>query len=1167
MHLDRVQLDNFGIYHQHTLDFGQSDLILLYGPNESGKTTSLNGLRQALFGFKQRSPYLTAGKTMQAAVAARLSNGKSLRFSRRKGRQDEIDGSLDGKSLDATAVSQLLGNLDLTSYEQLFGFSLDELRFGEESLKNAQLSEALAGGGLAGINALQKLRSELTNTLSDLYKARGSRSAINLKLSEIQATRTELTKVQVLPAEVEELQRELQQLLQSSQNLRAEHATTFQHREAAQRLLQMMPNYRRLMQLKQQLASIQLPDGVDMQFVSNWADHSEKRKDLLRALEQETQQLRQEQISFDSLGGTSHLSEFEEAIEQLGHQVDEIGSLRKRAIDLADTLEESNALCRRLCETLQVAGVTDAIRQFVVTPPQRRDLESISRELVSLSEQQIAKEAQLESARRSLAALQPTDEQDLPPSNLDDLAHRVKELEAAELKLGRLADSITELQQNPSMMLLEQQLSSCITNGLRIDWQLPTSDLIQQASDSRLSITGRQQQVVQEIASLGAEVSHIEGQLTNVDQSAVQKNLAELETNRLQRDRLFENWEDDLTQPLIAASITPEIQSQRLAELRILSEQADQLQQSLMESAEAVALYQAGQKQLERMRGQLESLREQAQQCEMQLGQWQADWVQLWSDLGIVAQPVERMQQWLVDYQRWKEHQFRIAQVRRELQIARGIVRQSRVGLLDDWPGSLREDTAVAVLTSRIVGWQNAARDLTRDAGRLRAAQQQVETLSNDVQRLLEKKETILRRYQQWFATVPITQPWPLEQVSQLVESIEHLRREDETARKAEAELQQVSQRLFEFESATRELARKVGTEIAPQVAAESIAMEWFDEVKRMRADRSERIRLKATMEHRQRRVEDLSNEKSALDNRLAALIAASGSNDVVGVSSIAQQVHQAEQLRQEIAECRSALEGQATGQPLAELLEQLANEDEVKLRIAIEEFNRNIDSLDQDRKLTDQKIGSLEQQIEQLAQNQQAGQLSQSLQFQRSQLAEMCEQWVVHRLAAELLDRAVDRFSGEHEPVLLQYTRDFLKQLTGGRYQTVEHDSSNAAKFIVRNASGEAFEPEKLSTGTREQLYLAIRMAFITHYCQNHEPLPVIMDDCFVNFDDLRTAHALRAIADWKINAQRILLSCHFRVVQSLAEISPEIPCIHLQRDERTTVGELAGQIAATQA
>lgn len=1164
MHLDRVQLENFGIYHQHVLDFGQSDLILLYGPNESGKTTSLNGLRQALFGFRQRSPYLTAGKTMQAEVSARLAGGKQFRFTRRKGRQDDVEGLLDGKSIDGLSIAGLLGNLDINSYEQLFGFSLDELRIGEEALKSAQLSEALAGGGLAGINALQRLRSDLSNTLGELYKSRGSRSTINQKLTEIQATRAELTKVQVLPAEVEDLQRELQTLLQNSQTLREEQATTYQNRADIERLVEMMPNFRRLLQLKQQLAAIQLPEGVDMRFISNWSEHSDSRKELILMLEQELRQVQQEQLACDSLGGTSSLSEHEEAIEHLGHQVDEIVLLRKRAIDLQETYEDSVALCRRSCELLQLPGVTDDLRQFVVTPPERRELEGMCREFTNLSEQHIACSAQLTAAERSLAALQTQDDDDQPPSNLDDLAHRVKELDYAEQRMQQVTDALTQLQQNSALQNIEQQLSACAPAGLQVDLELPTTEIVQQAHESRLSVLSRQQQLLKEVAAAENEIAVVEGQLTTVNQGEVQRILDQMQLNRQQRESLYEQWEDELSQPLIAASITAEVQSQRLAELRILSEQADQLQQSLMELAESVAAYQIGQKQLDRMRSHLANLQDEHQQVSSQLAQWQLDWQQFWNQFGLVAQAPEKMQAWLVEYQRWNEHQQRISQTRRDLQIARSLVRQSRVGLLDQWPVGLREDTALVVLSSRIAAWQNAARDVARDAQRLRNAKVQVDTLTIDDQRLKEQRASIVARYQKWLSGVPIQLSWPLEQVAQLMDTIEHLRREDETARKAEAELEHVHQRIASFETASRELSRKLQLELPEPVAAELVVRDWFNEIKQLRAQRMERIRLKATIEHRQRRIAELSQEKALLDERLASLVAASGSVDAVGVGSLADQVQRAEQLRQEIAECQAVLEGQSVGQSLPELLQQLENENEVKLRMAIEQFNRNLDSLEQDRKLTDQKIGALERQIEQLAQSQLAGQLSQTLQYQRSELAELCEQWVVHRLAAELLDRAVERFASEHEPVLLQLTREFLKQLTGGRYETVEHDSANPTRFIVRNASGEAFEPEKLSTGTREQLFLAIRMAFITHYCQKHEPLPVIMDDCFVNFDDQRAAHALRAIATWNIPAQRILLSCHYRIVQSLAEVSPDIPCIHLQRDERTTVGELAGQIPA---
>ena len=52
----------------------------------------------------------------------------------------------------------------------------------------------------------------------------------------------------------------------------------------------------------------------------------------------------------------------------------------------------------------------------------------------------------------------------------------------------------------------------------------------------------------------------------------------------------------------------------------------------------------------------------------------------------------------------------------------------------------------------------------------------------------------------------------------------------------------------------------------------------------------------------------------------------------------------------------------------------------------------------------------------------------------------------------------------------------------------------------------GEIKRPEILSRGTAEQLYLAIRFAYITNYSAHSESLPVIMDDVLVNFDPKRT-------------------------------------------------------------
>ena len=66
------------------------------------------------------------------------------------------------------------------------------------------------------------------------------------------------------------------------------------------------------------------------------------------------------------------------------------------------------------------------------------------------------------------------------------------------------------------------------------------------------------------------------------------------------------------------------------------------------------------------------------------------------------------------------------------------------------------------------------------------------------------------------------------------------------------------------------------------------------------------------------------------------------------------------------------------------------------------------------------------------------------------------------------------------------------------------------------------------MSRGTREQLYLAMRFGLIQEYETRSEPLPVVMDDVFVNFDDDRRDNVIEILKEFSKERQVIILSCH---------------------------------------
>jgi uncharacterized protein YhaN len=98
-----------------------------------------------------------------------------------------------------------------------------------------------------------------------------------------------------------------------------------------------------------------------------------------------------------------------------------------------------------------------------------------------------------------------------------------------------------------------------------------------------------------------------------------------------------------------------------------------------------------------------------------------------------------------------------------------------------------------------------------------------------------------------------------------------------------------------------------------------------------------------------------------------------------------------------------------------------------------------------------------------------------------------------------------------------------------------------------VRQADGKLKEPHQLSTGTREQLYLAIRLAYVLHYCRDAEPLPIVMDDVLVNFDDQRSAATLEALIEVAAQIQLILLTCHSQTLELVQRRLPQLEPVTL--------------------
>lgn len=148
-------------------------------------------------------------------------------------------------------------------------------------------------------------------------------------------------------------------------------------------------------------------------------------------------------------------------------------------------------------------------------------------------------------------------------------------------------------------------------------------------------------------------------------------------------------------------------------------------------------------------------------------------------------------------------------------------------------------------------------------------------------------------------------------------------------------------------------------------------------------------------------------------------------------------------------------------------------------------------------------------------------------------------ERFVKVETASTLLKWAIDRYRERRQGPMLSRASSIFSALTLGNFSrlAVDYDRQPMALAAVR-ASGEHVEIEGMSEGTRDQLYLALRLAALEEHGEKAPPLPFVADDLFINFDDDRAHAGLRVLAHIAKSTQVIFLSHHDHLLDIVRDV-----------------------------
>lgn len=294
-------------------------------------------------------------------------------------------------------------------------------------------------------------------------------------------------------------------------------------------------------------------------------------------------------------------------------------------------------------------------------------------------------------------------------------------------------------------------------------------------------------------------------------------------------------------------------------------------------------------------------------------------------------------------------------------------------------------------------------------------------------------------------------------------------------------------------------------------------------------ASQQELARMTELIAERQAELETAESEKGRYLDQLQALLEAGGASDNETFRRRAGLYTRQVELERNQRQLDFALKVHAgTAERYQEMESALSSKSRAELEREWDEAKRGgqqrlVDVLT--RKL--QEKGRVEQRLQDLERNEQLSFAMLERQELMAQLKQQANRWAIRAVCQHLLDQARQVYERERQPAVLREASKFFHSMTGGRYVRVRVPLGEM-RLEVEAEDGTSSPTEILSRGTAEQLYLAMRLAFICEYAKHAGPLPLVIDDILVNFDPDRAKATIAVLGQIAITHQVLVFTCH---------------------------------------
>ncbi len=289
--------------------------------------------------------------------------------------------------------------------------------------------------------------------------------------------------------------------------------------------------------------------------------------------------------------------------------------------------------------------------------------------------------------------------------------------------------------------------------------------------------------------------------------------------------------------------------------------------------------------------------------------------------------------------------------------------------------------------------------------------------------------------------------------------------------------------------------------------------------------------------------VELESSAKTLLnrDGQMAELLALAKCDQSEDLVEAIRKSTEYQHIHERISEMESSLARISEGISLAEIRRQAGEVDVDELPGRIVSLKRQIEEELYPRiKGFSELIGKENNELQLMDGSAGAAEAAEKMEQVAARIRRLVDRYTLIKLAGMALKNEIERYREEHQDPVLQVASRLFSQLTLGSFKGLraDVDDDGAPVLVGMRQDSRMLTVVKMSSGTRDQLYLALRLATLEWRLQTHEPMPFIVDDILINFDDDRSKVTLKVLADLGKKNQVILFTHHRQIVEEAGSI-----------------------------